>query len=212
MDQHLHTNILHQLETTAKALCKNHMDTHVVEDLESLHRAIRELLPSGAVICSGGSMTLAESGVNQLLLEGDYDFYHRSRIDDAGNPLDVYRKAFSCDWYFSSSNAITMDGKLYNVDGTGNRVAALSFGPKNVVIVAGYNKVVKDLAAAEERLKAFAAPANCVRLDRKTGCRQTGHCMDCHNDDRICCTAVIHDFQRDAGRIKVFLLPMELGY
>ena len=212
MDQYLRTSIVKQLHTAAKALERNRMNARVVESLEELHQAIRELLPPGATVCSGGSMTLAESGVNQLLMEDRYDFYYRGRTDEAGNPIDVYNKAFSCDWYFSSSNAITLDGKLYNVDGNGNRVAALTYGPKNVVIVAGYNKVVLDLAAAEERLRAFAAPANCMRLDRKTGCRQTGRCVDCRNDDRICCTTVIHSFQRQAGRINVFLLPMELGY
>lgn len=98
------------------------------------------------------------------------------------------------------------------MDGNANRVAALCFGPKKVVIIAGYNKVVRDLAAAEERVKAVAAPANCVRLEKKTPCVKTGRCMDCQSPDRICCDTVIQGFQRDPERIKVFLLPEDFGY
>lgn len=213
MNEYLRQSICNRLETTAAALRRNRMDACVVADRAELLEKLRELLPKGAVICSGGSMTLEESGVNDLLDCGDYDFYKRGRTDAAtGEPVDVYLKAFSCDWYFVSSNAITQEGELYNVDGIGNRVAAMSYGPRNVVVVAGYNKVVRDLPEAEERLRAIAAPANCLRLNKQTGCIKTGHCTNCHTEDRICCTATTHGFQRQAGRIRVFLLLEELGY
>lgn len=213
MNDALKNSIMNQLHTTAKALERNRFEAHVVADQAELLAELKKLLPKGAVICSGGSMTLQEAGVNGLLSGGDYDFYDRGRVDAVtGQPVNDYLKAFAADWYFVSSNAITLTGELYNVDGIGNRVAAIAYGPKNVVVIAGYNKIVKDLAAADERVRAIAAPANCVRLSKTNGCHLTGHCVDCHSDNRICCTSTISRYQREAGRVKVFLLPEILGY
>jgi L-lactate utilization protein LutB len=201
-----------KLERTAKALTQNRMEARVVADKEELLKIIREMMPKGASVATGGSMTLEETGINALLSSGDYDFYFRGRTDENGQPVDVFRAAFSCDWYLASANAITEDGKLYNVDGNANRVAALCYGPKHVIIVAGCNKVVRDLAEADERVRTIAAPANCVRLGKKNPCTVIGRCADCRSEDRVCCDTVIHGFQRDPERIKVFLLPEELGY
>lgn len=212
MDNNVKTARLLTLERVAKALTANRMEAQVVETPEKLLEILRGLLPESASVATGGSMTLAETGVNDLLRSGDYDFFFRGRTGEDGQPVDVYRAAFSCDWYFSSANAVTEDGFLYNVDGNANRVAALCYGPKKVVIVAGYNKVVRDLPAAAERVRAIAAPANCIRLERKTPCTTTGRCMDCKSPDHICCDTVIHGFQRDPERIRVFLLPDDFGY
>lgn len=212
MDKNVKAARMATLERVAKALSANRMEARVVEDREELLSILRGMLGKGDSIASGGSMTLEETGVNALLSGGDYDFYFRGRTDGNGEPVDVYRAAFSCDWYFSSSNAITEDGLLYNVDGNANRVAALCFGPKKVIVIAGYNKVVKNLHAAAERVKAVAAPANCIRLGKKTPCAVTGRCGDCKSPDHICCDRVIHGFQRDPERIKVFLLPEDFGY
>lgn len=212
MEDNLRKSILLRLRSTADALRKNQMDAYVVESKEELLNEIAKLIGKTDTVFSGGSATLKEAGVIEMLENGGYDYYYRGRCDEDGNPIDVMRKAFYGDWFLTSSNAITLDGELYNVDGNANRVAALSFGPKNVIVVAGYNKVVKDVFEAVERVKAIAAPANCVRLDKNTGCRAKGHCTNCHSSDRICCTYTVHSFQRIAGRIKVFLLPEELGY
>lgn len=212
MDKNVKAARMATLERVAQALKENRMEARVVETREELLEQIRRLLPEGATVASGGSVTLAETGVDSLLRSGSYDYYFRGRTDDKGQPLDVLRIAFTCDWYFSSSNAVTMDGRLYNVDGNANRVAALCFGPANVVIVAGYNKIVRDIHAAAERVRAIAAPANCIRLEKKTPCAATGHCMDCKSPDHICCDTVIHGFQRHPGRIRVFLLPDDYGY
>ena len=212
MDKNVKAARMATLERVAGALTANRMEARVVESREELLEILRGMLGKGDSIASGGSMTLEETGVNALLSGGDYDFYFRGRTDEKGEPVDVYRAAFSCDWYFSSSNAITEDGLLYNVDGNANRVAALCFGPKKVVVIAGYNKVVRNLHAAAERVRAIAAPANCIRLGKKTPCASTGHCMDCKSPDHICCDRVIQGFQRDPERIKVFLLPEDFGY
>ncbi len=212
MDQHVRAARRATLERVAKALKDNRMEARVVEPPEELVEALRGLLPQGASVATGGSMTLAETGVKALLEGGGYDYYYRGRVGADGQPLDVYRAAFSCDWYLSSANAITEDGFLYNVDGNANRVAALCYGPKRVAVVAGFNKVVRDLPAAAERVRAIAAPANCIRLEKKTPCAVTGRCMDCKSPDHICCDTVIQGFQRDPDRIKVFLLVDDFGY
>lgn len=212
MDKNVKAARMATLERVAKALTANRMEARVVEDREELLSILRGMLGKGDSVASGGSVTLEETGVNALLSGGDYDFYFRGRADEKGEPMDVLRAAFFCDWYFSSSNAITEDGLLYNVDGNANRVAALCFGPKKVIVIAGYNKVVRNLHAAAERVKAVAAPANCIRLGKKTPCAAAGRCMDCKSPDHICCDRVIHGFQRDPERIKVFLLPEDFGY
>lgn len=212
MDKNVKAARLATLARVAKALNQNRMEARVVESPEELLEALRGLLPKGATVATGGSMTLAETGVKALLEGGDYDFYYRGRTGEDGQPVDVYRAAFSCDWYLSSANAVTEDGFLYNVDGNANRVAALCYGPKKVAVIAGYNKVVRDLPAAAERVRAIAAPANCIRLGKKTPCAATGRCMDCKSPDHICCDIVIQGFQRDPDRIKVFLLPDDFGY
>ncbi len=212
MDGNLKKSIMLRLEAAAEALRKNNMDAFVVESNDELTDKLSKLIGMEDTVYSGGSMTLKEAGVIDMLESGGYDYYYRGRCDENGNPIDVMREAFSGDWFLTGSNAITLNGELYNVDGNGNRVAAITFGPKNVIVVAGYNKIVKDIAEAEERVKAIAAPANCVRLDKNTGCRAKGHCTNCHSADRICCISTIHSHQREQGRIKVFLLPRELGY
>ena len=117
-----------------------------------------------------------------------------------------------CDYYFMSANAITLNGELYNVDGSGNRVSALAYGPAHVVVIAGANKIVRDLAAAEQRVKLTAAPCNAARLHTNTGCAKTGFCVDCKTDMRMCCQTLITAFQRAPDRIRVFLLPDTYGF
>lgn len=212
MNDNLKKSIMLRLESVAEALNKNRMDAKVVENKEELIKEISKLISIDDKVFSGGSETLKETGIIDFLTDGGYDYYYRGRCDDEGNPIDVLREAFFGDWYLTSSNAVTLDGKLYNVDGNANRVAALSFGPKNVIVVVGYNKIVKDIPEAVERVKALAAPPNCIRLDKKTGCASTGHCTDCHSPDRICCAYTVHAYQRAEGRIRVFLLPEVYGY
>ena len=156
-------------------------------------------------------MTLKETGVIDFLRNGSFNYLDRDGL--SGAELEkCFRDAFSADVYFSSSNAITENGELYNVDGTGNRVAAMLFGPEKVIVIAGCNKLVKDLDAADERVKAVAAPANAIRLDRNTPCTKTGRCADCRSEGRICANKVVFTRQTTPGRITVILVAEELGY
>ena len=125
---------------------------------------------------------------------------------------EIYRKAFCCDNYIMSTNAITYDGELVNIDGTGNRVAALIYGPKNVVVIAGMNKVTDNVENAYKRARSHASVPNAIRLDMNTPCKATGLCSDCTSPDCICCQAVITRYSRIKGRIKVILVGESLGY
>ena len=146
-----------------------------------------------------------------LLSSGKYNFLDRRTV--TGEALDkLFHDCFNADWYLASSNAVTEKGELFNVDGNANRVAAITFGPKNVLLIVGCNKIVPDLAAAQARVKTIAAPANTIRLNCKTPCAVTGQCADCHSPARVCCTTTIHQFQRVKGRIKVLLVGEPLGF
>lgn len=206
------SNVSKVMELRAKAAIKafnlNRFDACYLPSSAAAVEYIREKLPKGATVACGGAMTLVESGVMELLKNGDYTF-----IDSSFGSYDDIKKAtVCCDAYFMSSNAVIEDGRLYNVDGRGNRVASLICGPKTVYVVAGVNKLVATLADAEKRLRDVAAPANAVRLERKTPCTLTGHCADCRSEDRICCHTVISGFQREPGRIKLILVGESLGY
>lgn len=208
-----------RLDRTVKALNKNRFDACWVRTKEEALQIIRDTIPKGATVSNGGSMTLEECGVMDLLRSGDYSFLDRAAVPRE-QVSEIYRKAFSADYYLMSSNAVTENGELYNVDGNGNRVAALIFGPEHVIVVAGANKLTADVNAAVSRVKRQAAPANAMRLHCDTPCAQSGICAGakgdlpagCSSEQRICCQYVVSGLQRVPGRIKVILVAETLGY
>ncbi|OUN20260.1 lactate utilization protein [Pseudoflavonifractor sp. An85] len=199
------------IQRTMKMLEHNNMAAHYAPTIQDAQQLVKQLIPQGATVACGGSMSLQEAGIMEILRSGDYTFWDREAVDSTQQD-EILRKAFFADYYLSSSNAVTEQGELYNVDGNANRVAALCFGPKHVICVVGYNKIVPTLEDAKERVEAIAAPANTIRLQRDTPCAVTGHCENCHSPQRICCTTVIHQQQREAGRIHVIIVGEELGY
>ena len=189
------------------------MEGFYVENESELIEKIKQLISENSTISVGGSMTLFETGVIDLLRSGKYNFL--DRYESNLTPQDskkIFRETFFADTYISSTNALTEQGELFNVDGTGNRVASMIFGPEQVIIIAGVNKIVKDLKEAEERLKRIASPTNAKRLNKNTPCVKLGYCMDCNSEDRICCDYVVMKKQRIKGRIKVIIVGKELGY
>lgn len=178
---------------------------------EAVNKAI-ELMQEGSVISWGGSMTLEEIGLLEELKKGHYTLLDRSTAKNYDETTEIYHKAFAADYYLMSSNAITMDGKLVNIDGTGNRVASLIYGPKNVIVIAGMNKIVSDEDSALKRARNYAAPINTVRLNKKTPCANAGSCKDCLSPDTICCNIVVTRMSKFPKRIKVILVGEELGY
>lgn len=178
---------------------------------EALIMAKRFLTP-GCSISWGGSETLKEIGLFNDLKESDYILYDRHDAKTPEESFLLYGKIVTCDFFFMSSNAITLDGQLVNIDGKGNRVACLIAGPKNVVVIAGMNKIVTDVETGIERVRNMASPPNNIRLGYKTPCAQLGHCANCLVDDCICCQIVITRKSKIPGRIKVILVGEELGY
>ncbi len=196
-----------------KALEKNKMKPYFAESREQLHDIVRSLIKDDKLITAGGSMSLKESGVTELLMtEYANVFLDRSKGKTPEEIGDIYRKAFVSDTFFASTNAITEEGELYNVDGNGNRVSAMIFGPKQVILVVGTNKIVKDMNEAVRRVETVAAPKNTVRLDCNTPCKIAGECGHCHSEQRICCSYVRLGQQRVSDRIKVIIVNESLGY
>jgi hypothetical protein len=169
-------------------------------------------LSKGVSVSFGGSVTLEESGMLAALRQGEFELIDRTLAKTPEERKESYRRAFSADFYFMSSNAITMDGQLVNIDGTGNRAAALVYGPDTVILLVGMNKVVKTLEEAISRVHEKAAPPNTMRLNMQTPCSKTGTCANCLSKDCICAQTVLTRFNRIPGRIKVLLIGESLGY
>lgn len=179
---------------------------------EAVEKAMSYVQP-GASVSFGGSMTLNECGVmDALKARADITLLDRSKAKNPEEVKEIYHKALSCDCYFMSTNAISMDGQLVNTDGTGNRVAALIYGPETVIIVAGMNKAAATLEEAKNRVKALASPPNCIRLNRNTPCAATGVCHDCFGEECICSQTVITRRSAVKNRIKIILVGESLGY
>ena len=206
------TNYAHLGATVIKNLEKRQMEGYYAADREEALRILTELIPKGATVGYGGSMTLNEIGALGALAGGDYRLIVR---EDAKTPEQVeatFREIMFSDVFLMSSNAVTVDGQLINVDGRGNRVCFLTYGPKSVILVCGINKVVADVDAGLKRIKTIAAPMNAARLNRATPCAVTGVCGDCQSADCICASTVITRRSHTKGRIKVILVGEELGY
>ena len=176
-----------QVERTRKALEGNGFESLFVPDAKSAVKAILDMIPDGATVGIGGSVTLTQIGFFKAVKGRGVDlinpFAKGVSLEERG---ELNRRIFSCDYFLCSTNAITEEGQLYNVDATGNRVAAMFFGPKKSIVVCGINKIVKDMEEARRRVWNFAAPTNANRLGRKTPCTKTGVCADCNSPERIC--------------------------
>ena len=224
MDENVKITIEKRINKTGENLKKNNMDFYYAPTKADVRDIVKSLLKKGDVITHGGSVSMAECGIYELISSPDYSYMDRTKIPPE-EIKDFYRKSFFADVYISSANAITEDGVLYNVDGNSNRIAAIAYGPESVIIIAGYNKIVRNLQEAEIRVKTYAAPPNCVRLNCDTYCAEMGECVSlanpkadrqicdgCKSDGRICCNYLISAQQRHKGRIKVIIVGEELGY
>lgn len=200
-----------QLENCAKALRNNHIKADVFESFDEVKAYLYEVIEDGAHVGDGGSMTLKYNGIIEMLEQRNLQYMTHNQVLDRETAEEKNRRNFYSDYFLTSSNAITMNGEIINVDGHGNRVAAMIFGPKKVFIIAGYNKIVADEDAAKERIQNIAAPINCVRLKRNTPCTIKGSCQDCKSNERICAAYVKINFDRE-DRLHVLLVNEDAGY
>ena len=173
---------------------------------------VSAMIPDGSSVSWGGSMTIRDMGLTAALHKRDLTLLDRDLAETREEAQRIYREAFSADYYLSSVNAISEDGVIVNIDGNGNRVAAITFGPKHVILVAGLNKVTQDVQSALARARSTASPINAARFDIMTPCRTDGTCHNCNSPESIC--NYIH-FMRNshpAGRHTVVLVGEDLGY
>ncbi len=205
-----------RLKNIKEALEKNGFDVYLADDTAQARRVVEEEILPGVnpgSVAWGGSMTFLSTGIYESIKERtDWDvvdtFEKGLREEEK---LDRRRRALFVDLFITGTNAVTEKGQLVNLDMYGNRVAAITFGPRYVLILLGRNKLVADLEGAMARIKDYAAPINAMRLDKKTPCAQTSFCEECTSPDRICNTWIITEKSFPPKRVKVVLIDQDLG-
>jgi L-lactate utilization protein LutB len=196
---------------------KNNFDVYLADTAATARDiALNEIIPAlnPATISWGGSMTLVATGLFHALKD-DTRFTVLNTFDKTLSPeemMELRRRSLLVDLFITGTNAVTEDGQLVNLDMAGNRIGAITFGPKNVIVLVGRNKICGDLEEAMMRIKAVAAPTNCMNLDKKTPCRETGVCHDCSSPDRICNTWTITEKCFPKKRVKIILIREDLGF
>lgn len=198
--------------TVLKGFKKRFIEGYYCETAAEAKELALSLVPENSKVSFGGSVTLEETGVLAALRSReDITLYDRATATTPEENKKIMHDALSCDYYFMSSNAITANGELVNIDGNGNRVAALIYGPENVIIIAGMNKIVKDVEEGISRTRNTASPQNCIRLGKNNPCAVNGVCGNCLADT-ICDQIVITRASRVPNRIKVILVGEDLGF
>ena len=196
-----------------KALQNRRFEAWYVESPGEAADKALSLIPKNGLVSWCGSLTIAGIGIQERLVEGGYQILDRDAAKSPEERMEIMRRSLLCDTFLTGSNAISEDGQLVNIDGNGNRVAAMIFGPRQVIVVAGMNKVVKTLEDAYGRARTIAGPLNQQRFpSQKTPCNETGSCANCVVPDSIC-TFIVHTrLCKPAGRIKVILVGADLGF
>lgn len=201
-----------QAKSIISRLEKRNMKGYYCETKEECAELILSMMKEGSSVTWGGSESLKQCGIPERLREkGTYSVIDRATYA-AEDMKDYYIKAFTADYYIMGTNAITLDGELMNIDGYGNRVASLIFGPEKVFVIAGMNKVVTDINEAYNRVRNIASPPNTIRLGKNTPCAKTGRCGNFMSEDCICNQIVVTRRSRDGERIHVILVGENLGF
>jgi len=194
------------------SLERNNMRGLYVNTKEETLEKVLSLIPEGSKVGYGGSLSLDQIGVKDILRTGNYRFIDRQKPGLSEDEVTELRKeSLLSDVFLTSTNALTVDGKLVNIDGYGNRVAAIIFGPPKVIVIAGINKIVPDVDAAMQRIRNYTAPIHAKRRDRPLPCAKTGTCVDCRTPERSCNAVAIIEHQRHKDRITVIIVREELG-
>ena len=179
---------------------------------EALEQALA-WIPEGSCIGWGGSVSIDAIGLKDAVRHGNYRVIDRDTAANADEKEAMYRRILAdCDYFLTSTNAISQDGVLVNIDGTANRLAAMCYGPRHVLYIVGMNKVVATAEDALHRARNEAAPINAMRFGLKTPCSKTGCCYDCKSPDTVCCQILFTRFNHVPGRVKVILVDDSLGY
>ena len=196
-------------QTVIKGLQSRNMDGFYAASKEEALKIALELIPAGSTVTMGGGMSVHEIGLPAALEAGSYNFIDRDKFEDRRQAMLL---AYDADVFLTSTNAMTKDGVLVNIDGNANRVSAIAQGPKKVLFIVGLNKVCGDLDGAMKRARNVAAPINAQRFGLDTPCAKTGACFDCKSPDTICCQFLITRYSLHKGRIQVILVNDDLGF
>ncbi len=199
-------------EHVVKALESRNMEAYYVHTKEEALKKALELIPEGSSVGWGGSASVEEIGLKNAVRTGNYTVLDREKAATPEENTRITHEVLSCDYFLTSSNAVSEDGILVNIDGSANRLAAICYGPKYVVMVVGINKIVKSEADALSRARNEAAPVNAQRFGIDTPCSKTGCCYDCKSPDTICCQFLTTRYSKVKNRIKVILVGEELGF
>lgn len=199
-------------EKIIAGLKSRNMEGYYAESKEKALAKALELIPEGSSIAWGGTMSVGEIGLKEAVCQGNYQVYNRDAAATPEEKRKIELITYDCDFFLTSANAITEDGVIVNIDGYANRVSAIAAGPRNVLMIVGMNKVVKDVENAVSRARNEAAPINAQRFNLDTPCAKTGACFDCKSPDTICCQFLITRYSKVPQRIKVILVNEELGF
>jgi len=200
-------------EKLVKNLKRRNIEAHYCATSQKAVSKVMDLIADGSSVTWGGSMTVRDMGIPQALKErGTLEVLDRDTVSDPAQKQQMYLRAFSADVFLSSANAISEDGVIVNIDGNGNRVAAISWGPKKVIFIIGLNKVASTVEAAIARARSTASPINAQRFDIATPCRVDGVCHNCNSPESICSYIHLLRNSRTQGRHIVVLVGEDLGY
>ena len=199
-------------EVLVKALQKRHFEAYYCASKDEALKQVLALLPEGSTVGWGGAVSAAQVGVQEAVNAGNYNVIDRDQFSDPAEKLRCMRECFDADYFITGANAISLDGQMVNIDGNGNRVGMIVYGPKNIIVVAGMNKVCATLEDAVKRARTVAAPMNQQRFGLNNPCTCTGVCADCHSESSICNQILITRNSKPAGRIKFVLVGEELGF
>lgn len=194
-----------------KNLCSRHYEAYYCENKEQALEKALELIPKGATVGWGGAMSAQQIGLMDAVKNGEYNVLDRDKAANPAERVKIMKQCLLADVFITGANAISLDGQLVNIDGNGNRVAAIVYGPESVLVIAGMNKVMDTLDAAMIRARTVAAPMNKQRFDSQTPCEITGACGDCKSESCICNQILVTRNSKPAGRIKVILVGEDLG-
>ena len=199
-------------ERVVKALETRNIEAFYAESKEEALKKALELIPEGSKVAWGGSMSIEEIGLKQAICEGNYNELNRDNAKSPEEKRAIELATYDVDYFLTSANAVSEDGVIVNIDGNSNRVSAIAYGPKHVLMIVGMNKIVKDAENALSRARNEAAPINVQRFNIDTPCKKTGACFDCLSPTSICCQFLITRRSMHAGRIKVILVNDNLGF
>jgi L-lactate utilization protein LutB len=200
------------IEVLISNLERRNIKAYYYEDLEEARNEILNMIPEDVSIGIGNSQTLKKMGISGAMSEKGNTVYDKTLAREQQEVIKIKKAALTADWYITGSNAISLEGHIVNIDHSGNRVAAMIFGPDNVVVVVGLNKIMPTLDEAVNRARAHAAPLNAKRAGYNPPCLELKKCVDCKTNQRVCYNLVVIEGQHDPDRMKVIVVNEELGF